>query len=1177
MKSIAKWIVAALLAAGLFPMALTASAAPSVLSISPSSGSKFGGTSLQIAGSDFVVSSVDQVEAVELSVSGTVSSLSFGVASSTRVNAAIPPLPGSYTGSAQIIVTFISSAAQAPVVLAYTFNNAFATESSLVSAPAVGSFSATIRGYSFSNNIQSVFISTSQAVVPGSFQPINDFSITMSIPVLAAASRSSVAYLGVNFTDGSPASLLPITLTGPTVTVVSPESGPAAGGTAITISGQGFMDGSNNPAVTKIMVGSDLIASPNFTVISDTTISATISPRSGNNKTVGANRVAVFYSNDVSSSAPVFYYFFPQRDAAKDVASLVMLGELASRTNRKPVFRTSATPFIVTGTDSLTKQPYEYETNYSYPSSTPAYVREGYQPGYTKVLSNGNLITRGNPSLGNSTIALSPAGTVETGVANPRDALKLVSNGLCGDSGNSFDAGDGYGVVESFCTVFGPEIYSETFYGRQGQSLGFNWRAIGNTDDYSVYGYLVAVENEQNIPSTNIASHTLVAHGVGSRASGSVASQWTSAIAEIPADGLYRFRFTNGSYDGTGGKAIGSTFLISSVYEAGLTNRITFGPIGDKIGSQSFTVNATALSGGEVSITSRDTNICSVSTSYSRPTTSVTITTLRNGTCVLVARRGLDGEYAPAADKLIAFDIRSAAIAPTAPIITQVNSGNQSLTVIFTSPSRDGGTPITSYEYSTDGGATWASASPTSTATSFTITSLSSNVNTALTNGVTYSLQVRAVSNVYPGLSSNTALGVPNAPALPNLSYASASVIRTLGVVTTILAPTNTGGSVVTYSYSGQLPPGLSLNSSTGIISGNPSQLGSSTIQLTGTNSTGTSSAVMLTITIQSAASNPPAISWPVGATSSYTAYVGTAFASEAPTNSNVVDAAVFSIQAGLPAGLSIDTNTGIVSGTATVTSSQTTYTITATNGAGTSTISFVLTVLPAVGGAGGSGGSGGSAPTYNGPEITSIVPNLVLTSGGETVVVVGRRLGSGMDVTIGGVTVAIRNASATGFTFTMPALSAAVYDMVYRYDGGARLTYLNAITVVASNAGSGGTTNSTESAPVMPKPQPKPWSAIGVASMFNPGSAVITPRVRAQVVAMLQKYSSRATRIECTGFTMGPNVLARDAKLSRDRATAVCNLIKQLRPRLTVVRAIGKQETRLGGEIRRVEVRFTR
>ena len=222
--------------------------------------------------------------------------------------------------------------------------------------------------------------------------------------------------------------------------------------------------------------------------------------------------------------------------------------------------------------------------------------------------------------------------------------------------------------------------------------------------------------------------------------------------------------------------------------------------------------------------------------------------------------------------------------------------------------------------------------------------------------------------------------------------------------------------------------------------------------------------------------------------------------------------------------------------------------------------------------------GSGGNAP-YNGPEITSITPRIVTNLGGELVRVEGRRLGAGNHVTIGGIQVPISNASATGFSFVMPALSVRVWDMLYTYDGGARLTYIDAITVITfvappavdSNSGSG-VVQPTKS-PVVPKP----WVAIEVASKFAPGSPVINQAVRNEVNLMLRKHARFAKNIECTGFTMGPSVLRVDAKLSLDRATNVCRLIKQLRPKLNVISFQGKQELRLGGEIRRVEVRFTR
>lgn len=71
----------------------------------------------------------------------------------------------------------------------------------------------------------------------------------------------------------------------------------------------------------------------------------------------------------------------------------------------------------------------------------------------------------------------------------------------------------------------------------------------------------------------------------------------------------------------------------------------------------------------------------------------------------------------------------------------------------------------------------------------------------------------------------------------------------------------------------------------------------------------------------------------------------GVAISSLTPVNTG--DAATYT--ATLPTGLSINSNTGVISGTPTVAKSATTYTVTATNTSGASTASLVITVLTPV------------------------------------------------------------------------------------------------------------------------------------------------------------------------------------------------------------------------------------
>src|SRR5205809_593359 len=129
------------------------------------------------------------------------------------------------------------------------------------------------------------------------------------------------------------------------------------------------------------------------------------------------------------------------------------------------------------------------------------------------------------------------------------------------------------------------------------------------------------------------------------------------------------------------------------------------------------------------------------------------------------------------------------------------------------------------------------------------------------------------------------------------------------------------------------LPAGLMVNTSTGLISGTPTTAGTYSVTISATNAGGTGSAT-LTLTIN----NPP----PPVITSSATAtgQVGVAFsyqitATNNPTSYNAT---------GLPAGLTVNTSTGLISGTPT-TAGTYSVTISATNAGGTGSATLTLTI----------------------------------------------------------------------------------------------------------------------------------------------------------------------------------------------------------------------------------------
>lgn len=197
-------------------------------------------------------------------------------------------------------------------------------------------------------------------------------------------------------------------------------------------------------------------------------------------------------------------------------------------------------------------------------------------------------------------------------------------------------------------------------------------------------------------------------------------------------------------------------------------------------------------------------------------------------------------------------------------------------------------------------------------------------------------------------------------------------------------------------------------------------------------------------------------------------------------------------------------------------------------------------------------------APTNNGGgDITSY---LVSSSGGQTCFSVT------LSCSISGLS------NGTSYTFTVRATNSS---------GASAASSASAAITPAVQSQAAVPAVPTLPVPTLPVPVVKAPStnvtsaAKAVASQFSPGSSVVTKVVRAQVLSMLKKISPTAKSVTCTGFTTGPTILKSDAKLSLNRAKAVCKLIAKLRPKLKIISAIGKQETRLGGAVRRVEVAF--
>jgi len=240
------------------------------------------------------------------------------------------------------------------------------------------------------------------------------------------------------------------------------------------------------------------------------------------------------------------------------------------------------------------------------------------------------------------------------------------------------------------------------------------------------------------------------------------------------------------------------------------------------------------------------------------------------------------------------------------------------------------------------------------------------------TVGVPFSFTIAAsglptsysASGLPPGLSLNSATGaISGTPTTSGNFLVTLGATNSTGSGTTTLAltvaaagtapvitspttaPATVGTPFITYvigatgfptSYSASgLPPGLTLNTFTGAITGTPTTAGTSLVTLTATNAAGSTSAT-LTITV-AAAAVAPIITSPTTAAGT----VGTPFvtyviaATGLPTSYSAT---------GLPAGLTLDPLTGAINGTPT-TAGTSAVTIQATNATGTSTATVTVTI----------------------------------------------------------------------------------------------------------------------------------------------------------------------------------------------------------------------------------------
>ncbi|HXC96858.1 MAG TPA: putative Ig domain-containing protein [Edaphobacter sp.] len=264
------------------------------------------------------------------------------------------------------------------------------------------------------------------------------------------------------------------------------------------------------------------------------------------------------------------------------------------------------------------------------------------------------------------------------------------------------------------------------------------------------------------------------------------------------------------------------------------------------------------------------------------------------------------------------------------------------------------------------------------------------------------------------GSSNSTGGGGGNTTPPPSaLVYPQTTINATTGQAITPDTPSLTG-TAASFAVSPTLPAGLSLSTTTGTISGTPTAVSAqTTYNITATNSAGSTTATVQ-ITVAAPVVAPSNLVYPQ---TSISATTTVAITTDTPTVTGT--APTFTIAPALPAGLAISSTTGAISGTPTAVSTQTNYTVTATNSAGSTTATITITVVAAP-----------APPTslaYPQPSIVGMVgqslpANIPVLTGGISAFTISPQLPAGLTMNFIGTISGTPTAASPPTTYTVAA-----------------------------------------------------------------------------------------------------------------------------------------------------------
>jgi hypothetical protein len=650
-------------------------APPTVSSVSPSSGPTVGGTSVTITGTNLS-------GATGVTIGGAAAT-GFVVVSNTTITAMTP---AGAAGTASVVVTTSGGSNAANTLFTYVAPPTVSGVSPS-SGPTVGGTSVTITGANFTG---ATGVTIGGAAATG-VVVVSNTSITAVTPAGTAGTASVV----VTTSGGSnAASTLFTYVAPPTVSGVSPSSGPMVGGTSVTITGANFT------GATGVTIGG--AAATNVVVVSNTTITA-VTPAGA----AGTASVVVTTQGGSNAASTLFTYVAPPTVSSVSPSSgptaggtsVTITGTNLTGATGVTIGGAAATGVVVVSNTTITAVTPAGAAGTASVVVTTLGGSNAANTLFTYVAppAVSSVSPSSGPTAGGTSVTIT--GTNFTGATAVKFGA-VPATGFTVASSTTITATSpaGTGAVDLTVTTTGgtsaistADLFTYLF--------PTTTTASNATTTYSANAQNVLVSatvtSTSGTVSEGTVTFTVLNNGtpVGPIATGAVSNGSAGASYSLPAGtaaGMYTIQAVYNDASGNFSASTDSSRTLSvgqAAQTIGFTPAIppaitsyTYSPTG------TFAVSATATSGLSVSFASTTSNICTVS--------GTMVSMASAGTCTIQATQVGNANYAAAAPvqvnfiigqatQIIGFTLSSPATYGVAPIPLSATGGASGNAVTF--------------------------------------------------------------------------------------------------------------------------------------------------------------------------------------------------------------------------------------------------------------------------------------------------------------------------------------------------------------------------------------------------------------------------------------------------------------------------------------------------------------